>query len=173
MKQSIIPTLLVFICLQSGALASSQWWESGGGAEWVEEAPAWKEAEVTIPPFPDTEDLLEFQVDNPITRNHTYFLDQKSLSIAEDYVVRYSVVIRTHSGASNVFYDGIRCQTGEYKSYAFGINGHFSQNESAAWHVIKGGEYFRKALLRGIVCNQLTDSPNSVEEVVDGIRYNR
>lgn len=173
MKRSIIPTLVVFFCLQSAAIANSQWWESGSGAEWYEEGEAWKETAVTIPGFPQDDDLLEFSVDNPATRNHTYLLDQKSLSIAEDFVARYSVVIRTQSGATNVFYDGIRCQTGEYKNYAFGVNGNFYPNDSAAWVKIRGADFFRKALLRGILCDEMTDSPKTVEQIIYQIKYNR
>jgi|APSaa5957512622_1039677.scaffolds.fasta_scaffold174420_1 hypothetical protein len=173
MKQTIIPTLLAFFCLQTTVDASSQWWDSGSGSEWYEEGPAWKESKVTIPDYPQEQKLIEFSVDNPATRNHHYFLDPQSLSLAEDYVIRYSVVVQTRSGTSNVFYDGIRCTTNEYKNYAFGVGGNFIENKSAAWGRIKGGDFFRKALLRGVVCNRTSDSPYRPEEIVDRIKYNR
>ncbi len=172
MRQIIIPALLAFFSIQSAAVAASQWWESGSGAEWYEEGAAWKESEVTIPEYPQEGNLIEFSVDNPATRHHRYFLDAESLSVAEDYVSRYSVVIRTRSGASNVFYDGIRCTTGEYKNYAFGVGGTFLENEGAAWIPIKGADFFRKALLRGIICNRTSDSPMAVRDVIQKIKYN-
>ncbi|HIJ21306.1 MAG: hypothetical protein HON68_02990 [Gammaproteobacteria bacterium] len=173
MKQTIIPTLLIFICLPITAYAAGEWWDNSGKNEWFEEGEAWKEAEVTIPPYPQQENLLEFTVDNPATQHHQYFLDTRSLSIADDYVVRYSVAIQTRSGATNVFYDGLRCTVREYKNYAFGVNGEFMLNESATWKAIKGGDFFRKALLKGMVCDRITDSPKSVAEIIDQIKYNR
>ncbi len=172
MKQTIIPTLLAFFCLQNSA-GAAPWWDSGGGGEWYEEGPAWKEAEVKIPEFPQAQNWLEFAVDNPATRNHHYFLDTASLSIAEDYVIRYSAVVQTRSGASNVFYDGIRCTTAEFKNYAFGVGGSFIENEGAEWKRIKGGDFFRKALYKGILCDRVTDAPIAVENVIRNIKYNR
>lgn len=172
MDQKIIPTLLAFFCLQTVAIAAP-WWDSNGGNEWYEEGPAWKEAAVTIPDYPQQENWLEFSVDNPATRNHRYFLDTASLSIAEDYVIRYSAIVQTRSGAANVFYDGIRCTTAEYKNYAFGVGGSFIENEDANWQRIKGGDFFRKALFRGILCDRVTDAPIAVDQVIDNIKYNR
>ncbi len=169
MKWTIIPTLLIFFCPQ--ALQAAPWWDSAGNNEWYEEPEPWKEATVTIPDYPDADDLLEFHVDNPATRNHTYLLDPKSLSIGEDYVIRYSVVVKTNSGASNVFYDGMRCITVEYKNYAFGVGGTFIENQSAEWKKIKGGDFYRKALLRGILCDQLTDAPIPVEQIINQLKY--
>ena len=173
MKQTIIPTLLAFFCLQTAVEANSNWWDSGSGSEWYEEGPAWKEAEVTIPDYPQEAEWIEFSVDNPASRNHHYFLDPKSLSIAEDYVIRYSAIIQTRSGAANVFYDGIRCSTTEYKNYAFGVGGAFIENESASWQRIKGGDFFRKALFRGILCDRVSDAPIPVDDVVQNLKYNR
>ncbi len=169
--QTIIPALLSFFCLQTAAVAAP-WWDDSSGSEWYEEGPAWKEAEVTIPDYPQESDWLEFSVDNPATRNHRYYLDIKSISIAEDYVIRYSAIVQTRSGAANVFYDGIRCTTTEYKNYAFGVGGTFIENESAEWKRIKGGDFFRKALFKGILCDRVTDTPIAVEQVIHNIKYN-
>jgi hypothetical protein len=38
-----------------------------------------------------------------------------------DGVVRYSLVIRSPSGADNAFFEGIRCTSNEIKTYAYGI----------------------------------------------------
>jgi hypothetical protein len=81
----------------------------------------WSEGKVKIPSYPDDGDLLEFYVDgaNP---NFSYFVDENSLSIGEaDKVIRYTLVVKSKTGAKNVFYEGIRCDTEEYKTYAFGV----------------------------------------------------
>ncbi|MBT3346988.1 MAG: hypothetical protein HOM84_04455 [Thiotrichales bacterium] len=169
MKKVIITTLALFFSLP--LFAGAEWWSGSSSSTYYEEGPEWKESEVKLPPYPKSGDLLEFQVDNPASKHH-YFIDAASISVAEDYVIRYSVVIKTSSGASNLFYDGIRCQTREYKNYAFGVNGEFIKNESTIWGMVRGYDFFRKALLRGIVCSN-ANQPRSAQEVVDHIKYGR
>ncbi len=169
MKRPIVT--LLFFSFSAPFMASAEWWDSGGGATWYEEGPEWKEAEVTLPDYPQDDNLLEFTVDNPSSRHH-YFLDPDSLSIADDRVIRYSAVIRTRSGATNVFYDGIRCQTREYKNYAFGVNGAFAENESATWERVRSYDFFRKALMKYVLCE--SDSrARPAADVIDRLKYGR
>jgi hypothetical protein len=79
---------------------------------------SWKEIESLLPPAPLPANLIEVKLDAS-TRNQL-FIDQASLSIGNDGVVRYTAIIRTPSGAKNVSYEGLRCETGERKLYAFG-----------------------------------------------------
>ncbi len=169
MKRLIV-TLLFFPFFAPFASAS-EWWNSGGGATWYEEGPEWKESEVVLPDYPEEDNLLAFEVDNP-SSNHHYFLDSASLSIGDDLVIRYSALIRTRSGATNVFHDGIRCQTREYKNYAFGVNGAFIENEGAAWERVQGYDFFRKALMRDVLCEP-TNRARPVAEVVNKLKYGR
>ena len=48
------------------------------------------------------------------------YLDEKSISLAQDEIVRFTLVVETSSGTRNVFYEGLRCDTREYKTYAVG-----------------------------------------------------
>lgn len=169
MKRVIVTFFIPIFSILS--VADANWWNEGSGGTYYEEGPEWKESEISIPDYPQDGNLLEFQVDNPSSR-HRYFLDTDSLSIADDYVVRYSAVIKTRSGSTNVFYDGIRCQTMEYKNYAFGINGSFIENDGAQWKPVYGHDFFRKALLREIVCEQ-GNRPRPVAQIIDKIKYNR
>ena len=61
----------------------------------------WKEAESKLPPFPRDENLVDLRLDYPGSR-FSYFLDSDSLKPGDDGVVRYTLVIRSTSGASNV-----------------------------------------------------------------------
>jgi hypothetical protein len=83
------------------------------------EAVPWQEGRVMIPPYPRDEDLVEFSIDDPDSP-FRYFMDTKHLDVGEDDVVRYTLVIRSRSGAANVSFEGIRCDQKEYKIYAFG-----------------------------------------------------
>ena len=77
----------------------------------------WKESDVPPPPAYDMSKLLTFEV----TRSSplVYGVDPASFSISKtDGVVRYVVVATSAAGAKNVFYEGLRCSTGEVRTYA-------------------------------------------------------
>ena len=80
----------------------------------------WTENKVdSLPPLPQQANLLPFDVsgNTPLT----FAVDSKSLSVGDDGVVRYTVVVKSPSGAYNVNYEGIRCDTYEWRQYA-GLN---------------------------------------------------
>ena len=87
----------------------------GGGDE---EPAAFNELETKLPPPPKSENLVKFQ---PSAANvNQFFIDSSSITIGSDGVVRYTMVVTSPSGAQNVSYEGIRCETTEQKAYAFG-----------------------------------------------------
>jgi hypothetical protein len=93
----------------------------GGGvvrAEVADDGKPWLEADVTLPAFPQNEDLVEFYV-SATTRNR-FFIDARTLNVGSDGVVRYALVVLTAGGATNVSYEGIRCSSGEVRLYATG-----------------------------------------------------
>lgn len=96
----------------------------------------WIEAEVALPPFPTPGNLLKF-APNAGSRNE-YFLDAQSIAVGADGVVRYTLIIRSPSGAQNISYEGIRCSTREQKYYAFGRpDGTWSKARSGMWKYIE------------------------------------
>jgi hypothetical protein len=77
----------------------------------------WKESDVPPPPVYAMGKLLTFEVNrsSPLV----YGVDPASFSISKtDGIVRYVVVATSPSGAKNVFYEGLRCSTGEVRTYA-------------------------------------------------------
>jgi len=97
----------------------------------------WQEITVLLPAAPVQENLLPFYV-SP-TATHTYSVDGKSISVGEDGVVRYTLVAQSAGGAQNISYEGIRCQTREMKSYAFGHkDGKWSRSRRDQWQRIVG-----------------------------------
>ena len=79
--------------------------------------PDWKETEVPPPPAFDVGKLVVFEV----SRNSqlVYGVDPATIQISEkDSLVRYVMVATSASGARNAMYEGIRCSTGEFKTYA-------------------------------------------------------
>jgi hypothetical protein len=96
----------------------------------------WIELAAQLPPYPKAENLVEFNV-SAATR-HKHFVDTASISVGSDKVVRYTVVIEATGGAKNVSFEGMRCETGERRLYAYGQpDGTWSKARSAQWERIK------------------------------------
>lgn len=101
----------------------------------------WKEEGDNLPAYPQDNDLLEV-AGPPAYQNYQYLIDEKSLKVGQDGVVRYTLVIRSSSGADNVMYDGIRCTTQQLKSYAYGSTGmngkkKFIKKQSIDWKAFR------------------------------------
>ncbi len=128
----------------------------------------WKEGQVKLPPYPEDGDLIEFEVDagNP---RFEYFLDEKSLSVGEDEVVRYTLVVRSNTGAKNIFYEGIRCGAKQYKTYAYGSKGKFRESRNPQWRPIRSGGLmpYRADLLDHYLCRDAF--PRTPEGAIDAI----
>lgn len=95
----------------------------------------WEERETSLPAAPRDEDLLEFFV-SAVTSNR-FFVDAKSLSVGTDGVVRFSLIVKTSGGATNVTFEGIRCESREHKLYATGrADGNWAKARTAEWRPI-------------------------------------
>jgi len=113
--------------------ASAQWRE--WDADFDEGRREWKEIEARIPPYPKAADLLRFEAGGAAA--HRTFIDARSLSVGEDGVVRYTLLIRTAGGATNVSFEGIRCEGAARKVYAVGhADGSWARARSPQWRPI-------------------------------------
>jgi hypothetical protein len=113
----------------------------------------WVELSAQLPPTPKAENLVEFNVSSA-TRNR-HFVDTASISVGEDKVVRYTVVIEAVGGARNVAFEGLRCATGERRLYAYGQpDGTWSKARNAQWEGIKFRSLlsYHKALYEDYFC---------------------
>lgn len=96
----------------------------------------WVEGQATPPAFPKDSDLVEFHVSAGATNR--FMVDASTLSVGEDGVVRYVLVVKTPGGATNVTYEGIHCKTGEYKLFASGrSDGTWANSRTSAWRPIE------------------------------------
>lgn len=113
--------------------AFAQWRE--WDADFDEERRPWKEIEAKIPPFPRSADLVPFDPGGGTL--HRYYLDARSLSIGEDGVVRYTLVLKAAGGPSSVSFEGIRCESREQKYYAVGSSdGNWMRARNPQWRGI-------------------------------------
>ena len=76
----------------------------------------WQETEVPPPPAFSTNHLL--MLDMPRYLSVKLGIDPATLQITPDGVVRYVLVSTSPQGLVNALYEGIRCATGEVKTYA-------------------------------------------------------
>jgi hypothetical protein len=99
----------------------------------LEDPADWKEIDTPPPPAFDVKKLITFEV-SPNSQL-VYGVDPAAISISQkDGVVRYVMVASNASGASNVMYEGIRCSTGEYKTYArYSSDGKWTNVNKPEW----------------------------------------
>ena len=135
----------------------------------------WVENKVdTLPPMPQDANLLPFEVSGNTPLQ--FSVDKTSLTVGSDGVVRYVVVVTSPSGARNVNYEGIRCDTYEWRQYA-GLNAdHNGWDTTVAndFTRIENGALnaYQAALYQDYMCaNKMPTA--SAKQIVENIRYKR
>jgi hypothetical protein len=132
------------------------------------EPEAWKETgSVQPPPWPNDADLVEFRVSDR-TSPFRHYIDTKSLSVDAQQIVRYTVVVKSSSGGSNVAYEGMRCTpNGSFRTYAYGSGGRFQPTGGADWRDVNanGVPPYVRDLHRFYLCVPLKFEPRPVKEM--------
>ncbi|MEO8443328.1 MAG: CNP1-like family protein [Betaproteobacteria bacterium] len=129
-----LPTLLAWGALLLPLTVAAQPLQIFGGDEDAEKKES-VEFEVKLPPMPKTENLVPFEASAANTNN--FFIDATSILIGADGIVRYTMVVKSPSGAENISYEGMRCETTEQKTYAYGRrDGTWSNARAPAWKKI-------------------------------------
>ncbi len=128
------------------------------------------ESEVTLPAAPQKTHLLPFYVSPTTTMD--FAIDATSVSVSPDGIVRYTMVITSKAGASNVSYEGIRCSSMERKLYATGKpDGSWSLSRRDAWLPIGevGANRQHAALAKDYFCEGGTIA-GKAQTIVERIR---
>ncbi len=152
--------------------AAAQW--SGWDYDRDQPQETLKEIEIKLPAYPRDEDLVEFEVS--AASADRFFLDEKALSIGADGIVRYTLVIKTGRGATNVSYEGMFCALQQTRMYATGGgNGTWMNARDSQWRPIRPPSVLdpRHVLRRDYLCGGLSSSIPAarVEDVLRRIRY--
>ncbi len=154
--------------LVSAGPSQAQW--DGWDYNYDREIKPWAEMQQQIPAYPKDETLISLDVG--AATSHRFFIDGKSISAGSDGVVRYTLVIKAAGGATNVSFEGIRCETREQKYYAIGHReGTWARARNPQWrhiefkhinahHITLYGEY----LCRG------KNMVESAEQIVQALR---
>jgi hypothetical protein len=135
----------------------------------------WAENKVDkLPPLPRDADLLGFEVSQNTPLK--FAVDAKSIDVGSDGIVRYTVVITSPSGAHNINYQGIRCDTYEWRQYAAlnaDLDG-WDRTAATQWKRIENGDLneYQAALYKDYFCdNKMPAAPAKV--IVNNIRLGR
>ncbi len=111
------------------ALVSACWAQSPA------DDPEWAESQVPAPPAFDISRLLHFDVS--VHSSMVFGVDPATLLLTSDGVVRYVVVATSPSGVRNVFYEGLRCATAQFKTYGWNSsNGKWQLADKPTWRSI-------------------------------------
>ncbi len=112
--------------------------------------------QITFPQAPRQANLVA--LDSELTDGrYEYFIDRASVSMGSDQILRYTVVLQSDTGARNVFYEGIRCASSEFKTYAYATeSGEFRPMTSASWRKLSTtAPYdYRRLLAQRYVCDR-------------------
>ena len=163
----ILPALLLFLPL----VAHAAWMDFDH--EFEQDKP-WAEVSAQLPAYPKDQNLIPFNVSS--ATNNQFFVDAQSISVGNDKVVRYTVVVKAAGGATNVSYEGIRCETAERRLYAYGHpDGSWSRARDATWQGIRLRSLlsYRKALYEDHFCPDgiaVRDAGTAVDSLRRGVR---
>jgi hypothetical protein len=134
----------------------------------------WKESETPAAPTFNKDRLLPIDMPRYVTLQ--LGVDPATLVITPDGIVRYVVVASNASGSINAMYEGIRCATGEVKTYArFTSNGKWSTVQDPQWRRMNDNLPSRHALALAEqgVCESQSIAASSVTAIVNALKNTR
>ncbi|MDP3540619.1 MAG: CNP1-like family protein [Azonexus sp.] len=96
----------------------------------------WQELEVQLPAAPRQETLQPFYVS--AATDNQFLIDMATLTVGEDGVIRYVLLVLTPGGGRNVTFEGMRCESRERRIYASGRrDGTWSKSRINEWSRIQ------------------------------------
>ncbi len=131
----------------------------------------WQESDVPPPPAFNKDRLIALEMPNYVSLK--FGVDPATLAITPDGIVRYVVVASNGNGATNALYEGIRCDTGEVKTYArYAANGQWTNLQDPPWRALNDNQPSRHAmaLARQGACRSHSATANSVADIVRALK---
>ena len=127
----------------------------------------WKEQKGAIPAV-SLQALKKLTIDHgPI--DASLYLDQNSIQVnKKDRVVRYWIAIKSANRISSLNYEGLRCSTDEYRSYAYASPQNITQVtplKNSRWKSIRpdGSRDYHRELAGNYLCS--TGVPRTLEGI--------
>jgi len=107
---------------------------------------------------------------------HTIFkfvVDTNSILIGNDGITRYIVSLTSPNGNSQVQYEGIRCDSFQWRLYGTFENGIWKENPLSTWRTIQSNipNRYQAALAQGALCN-FTSQEKNIKAIIDSLNPN-
>lgn len=128
------------------------------------------ESEIELPPFPVEKDLLKVQ--GLDSEPYDLYLDRSSIVVDKNGVLRLSVLLHAAGGSANIFHEGVRCATREFKTYAYGTrDGRFRAFRTAQWKDFRkmpriGVTGYRRLLAETYLCDTEVGAPLRIRDIL-------
>ena len=155
-------------CWAALALCMATWNVS---AQLIDLDPDWKEVEIPAPPAFNPARLIPLEMPRFVSTK--VGVDPETFRITSDGIVRYVVVATSPGGNINASYEGIRCQTGEVKTYArYGATGKWNPMADPQWKPLDGNQPSMHALVlaRQGACEGRSAASRSAAEIISKLK---
>jgi hypothetical protein len=102
-----------------------------------------------------------------------FAVDTNSILVGKDGVTRYTVVMANPSGEQQTQYEGIRCDSFQWRLYGTLENGAWRENPLSTWRQIQSNvaNRYQAALAQGAFCN-LTSQEKSTAAIIKALKPN-
>ncbi len=129
--------------------------------------PSWQEVDAPPPPAFKSEGLIALDMQGTTL---TFGVLPESVTLSSDGVVRYVLVAKSDTGVVNGLYEGIRCTTGEFKTYArYNAGSGWVIAKDPSWRALQGVRH-TLAVARTGACSG--HAPNrSVADILRDLRH--
>ena len=162
MTSTLLGTLALAACLAGLAVGNGAFAQS-------KDAPEIDPRDEPVPPPPVFSKDKLLALDMPIFMSLKFGIDPASISISPSRTVRYVVVAASASGATNVMYEGLRCEAAEFITYARQLpDGKWNLVQNPAWRPLTDINTARHALAfaRQGACEGRNATASSVADIV-------
>ena len=137
------------------------------------EDPDWKEIDVPTPPSFNKDKLIPVTMPPDVTLR--FGVDPATLTMTDDGVIRYVMVAQSPggSGSFSAMYEGIRCASGEFKTYArFNASGQWASVSNPQWRPLNDNNTSKHALAlaRQGACDGRSARARSVQSIVSALK---
>jgi hypothetical protein len=102
-----------------------------------------------------------------------FAVDTNSILIGNDGITRYIVVLTSPNDNSQIQYEGIRCDSFQWRLYGTLENGAWKENPLSTWRAIQSNvpNRYQAALAQGAFCN-FSSQEKSVKAIVNSLNPN-
>ena len=157
---------LIGALLSSGAWAVAPVIDNPNAAE----KSAWEEQPVTAAPTYSSQHLLA--IDMPKGMSVAIAVDPQTITVGSDGVARYVVVTRNQSGSENAFFEGIRCEAHQVKTYArHDASGDWIMTTDAVWKSFNDNFPSRHAVVFALQAVCKDGTAQTRDALIDSLKH--